>query len=51
MKESMHKAISQLIPNYTDTKRYKVEGQFFAEEKVICFLMTDAEVKMFHKEE
>ena len=49
--KAMHKAISQLIPDYTDAKRYKVEGQFFAEEKVICFPMTDAEVKMFHKEE
>ena len=46
----MHDAVARLIPNYSDGKRYKVDGQFFADEKVICFLMTDAEVKMFRKE-
>lgn len=48
--KAMHDAVARLIPNYSDVKRYKVEGQFFPEEKVICFLMTEAEVKMFHKE-
>ncbi len=48
--KAMHDAVARLIPNYSDGKRYKVDGQFFVDEKVICFLMTDAEVKMFHKE-
>ena len=48
--KAMHDAVARLIPNYSDGKRYKVDGQFFADEKVICFLMTDAEVKVFHKE-
>ena len=47
---AMHDAVARLIPNYSDGKRYKVDGQFFADEKAICFLMTDAEVKMFRKE-
>ena len=44
---AVHDAVAHLIPSYDETKRYRVRGQYFPEEKTLCFPMNDAEIKMF----
>lgn len=46
----LQSALTRLIPEYSDAKRYKVEGQFVLEDKTVYYVMRDAVVKTFFKD-
>nr|DAM04240.1 MAG TPA: hypothetical protein [Caudoviricetes sp.] len=45
--KNLHDVISALIPDYQPKKRYKVTGEFDAENRVVYYDMTTAEVSEF----
>lgn len=41
--------VTHLIPNYADKKRYKVEGHYDADNKIMYYDLNSAAVSMFRK--
>jgi hypothetical protein len=50
-KKSIHAVITRMIPNYQDKKRYKVEGRYDGENKIMYYYLREAELSAFYKEE
>lgn len=48
---NMHDTVVKLIPDYNGKKRYRVEGHFDAENKVLFYDMTEAVVSSYRKGE
>ena len=47
--KTLHDIVVKLIPDYKDKKRYKVEGHFDAENKIMYYDMTEAEISFFRE--
>lgn len=41
---------AKAIPDYSDAKRYVIEGQFVSNDKAVYFVLTDAVEKTFFKD-
>lgn len=41
--------VTRMIPNYVDKKRYKVEGYYDADNKIMYYDLNTAVVSMFRK--
>lgn len=47
--KNIHDTITKLIPSYSKSKRYKVEGYLDSESKVMYYDMTEAAVSLFRE--
>lgn len=48
--KALQGALTRLIPDYSDAKRYVIEGQFVSNDKAVYFVLTDAVEKTFFKD-
>ena len=47
---NLHDIVAALINDYDAKSRYRITGQYDAENRIMYFDMADAEVSMFHKQ-
>lgn len=47
--KNMHDIVVKMIPEYDKSKRYKVEGHFDAENKVMYYDMSEAEISLLRE--
>lgn len=48
--KALQGALTRLIPNYSEAKRYMIEGQFVSNDKTVYFVLPDAVEKTFFKD-
>lgn len=49
--KNIHEVVTRLIPEYQPKKRYKLEGHYDNENKIMYYDLREAVVSMYYKEE
>lgn len=47
--KNLHEVLKKMVPDYDASKRYRVVGEFDAENRTIYYDMTTAEISMFRR--